>query len=183
MLALEAAEGAAHVVGQSLILSKIIQLQGLLESCRSVVVVGGRLALGEVQTNQELALASIIWNFGRFLQTSRPGLSPEALQVIANECRTGESWRLVRKNFLRLLLGELLQQPLNRLGAALVLEPVDNAAGSIVEKSLAVFAQFVVGTGAAVEGFDVLGVELERGSTIFNNGFPVIQRVMTSGAV
>lgn len=183
VLALKTAEGAAHIISKSLVLVKIAQLQGLFECRRCFVIAWGGLALQEVQTNQELALASIIRDLRRFLQASRPRLGPETLQVVSNKRCAWEPSRLVRKNLLGLLLGEFLQQPLDRFGTGLVLEPIDNAARGVVQKSFTILTQFVIGTGATVEGLDVLWVEVESGSAVVDNTLPVTSRVVASGTV
>jgi hypothetical protein len=183
VLALEAAEGAAQIVRVGLVLVEVAQLQGLLESLGGLLIAGPRLALQGLETLLELALASLLRQFHRILQTGRPRLVPKALEVVADECGAGEPGRLGLEDLLGLGLGELLEQTLDGLGALLVPEPVDDAARGEVEKRLAVLAQVVVGVGAAVEGLDVLGVEVDGSSGVLDNLVPVAQGIVAGSAV
>lgn len=183
MLALEAAEGATQVVCVCLVLVEVAQLQSLLESLGSLLVAGARLALQRLQALLELALASLLRQFDRVLQAGRPGLGPEALEVVADECGAGEPGGFGLEDFLGLALGELLEQALDGLGALLVPETVDDAARGEVEERLTVLAQVVVGIGAAVKRLDVLGVEVDGGSGVLDNLVPVAQGVVAGGAV
>ena len=183
VLALEAAEGAAQVVRVRGMLAEVAQLQALVKGLGSLLVTRAGLALQRLEALLQLAQAGILRQLDRVLEALGPGLGPEALDVVADERRAGQAGGLVLQDLLGLGLGELLEQALDRLGALLVPEAVDDAARGEVEECLAVLLEVVVGVGAAVQGLDVLGVEVDGGGGILDDLVPVAQGIVAGSAV
>lgn len=183
MLALEAAEGAAEVVRIGGMLAKVAQLQALVEGLGSLLVARAGLALQRLEALLQLAQAGVLIQLDRVLEAVGPGLGPEALDVVADERGAGQPGGLVLEDLLGLGLGKLLEQALDGLGALFVPEPIDDAARGEVEEGLAVLLEVVVGIRAAVEGLDVLGVEVDGGGGVLNDLFPVTEGIVAGGAV
>lgn len=183
MLAFEALECTAKVVSVSLVFTEVSQSQSLLESLGSLLVRWRNLAFHRLQTLLQLALSSLLVQFGVILQPRWPWLGPEALKIVAHKGRAGQSGGLGFEDFLRLGLGKLLQKTLDGLRTLLVPETIDDTAGGDVEESFAVLAEVVVSIRAAVEGLDVLIVEGKSGGGVLNNLFPFAQGVVAGSAV
>jgi hypothetical protein len=183
VVALEVAEGAAHVVGKGLVLAQVAQLQGAVEGGGGLGVALAGLGGHGLETLAQLALARLLVELGVVSEPGGGVLGAEALQVVGDEGGAGQLLLLALQDGLALLLGDLLQQALDALGAALVAEAVDDAAGRVVEQGLAVAVDLLVGVGAAVEGLDVLVVEVDGGGGVVDDLLPVAHGVVAGGAV
>lgn len=183
MLAHEAVEGTTEVIGESLVSAELTEVEGLLEGSGGLLVTGTSLALEVLQAELHLTKTSLLGELNGVLKTLGARLGAEALEVVADEGRAGKLRRLGLEDLLGLVLGELLQEALDGLGALLVAETIDDAAGSEVEESVTVAAKLVVGIGTAVEGLDIVGVELEGGGGIGDNLLPLGEGIVASGAV
>lgn len=183
VLAHEAVKGTTEIVGESLVSAKLTEVEGLLEGGGSLLVTSTSLALQVLQAELHLTKAGLLGELNRVLEALRAGLGAEALEVVADEGRAGELRGLGLEDLLGLVLGELLEEALDGLGALLVAEAVDDAAGGEIEKSVAVTAKLVVSIGTAVQGLDVVWVELEGGGGIGDNLLPLGEGIVASGAV
>ena len=183
VLAKKAAEGSAEVIGEGLVLAQVAELQRLIKGLPGLLVALARLLLHRGQAELQLAEASVIGKLDRLGQSIGTLLDAEALQVVANKGVARELDRAVGQHLLSLLLGELLQEALDGLGARLVLEAVDDAGRGEVEQGLAIHLEVLVGVCATVQRLDVLGIEVNGSSGVFDNLVPVSQCVEAGGTV
>jgi hypothetical protein len=183
VVAPEVAEGSAHVIRKSLVLAQVSQLESAVKGSSSLGVALSRLGAHGLQALAQLSLTALLVELGVVVETGRGGLGAEALQVVCDKSGAGQLLLLGGEDGLALGLGDLLQQALDALGAALVAEAVDDTAGRVVEESFAVALDLLVGVGAAVQGLDVLVVEVDGGGRVLDNLVPVGHGIVAGGAV
>ena len=182
-VAAEVVEGSAHVVCQSLELTQITDPDRLFERLACLLVALARPLLEGKQTLAHVPLAALFGQLGSVVEALWDVLGPEALEVVGDEGRAGELLVLGLENGAGLGLCNLLEEPLDSLGALVVAEAVNDAAGSVVEESLAVLVRLLVCVCAAVQRLDVFGVEADGGRGVVDDLFPVGAGIVASGAV
>ncbi|KAI6768290.1 hypothetical protein HG530_006299 [Fusarium avenaceum] len=183
VVAQQSAEGTSHVVGKSLVLAKIAELQSLLECLSSLLVTITSLLLQSLEANLHLSLASMGIQLFRILESFGSGLGTEALEIVANEDRAGQLGGSGLHHLLGLLLSEGLEKSLDSLGGGLALEVVDDARGSEIEEGLGVLLLVLVGGGATVDGLDVVRVHVDSGGGVLNDLIPFAHGAVTGGSV
>lgn len=105
------------------------------------------------------------------------------MQIICDEVGAGQSLLLGCQYRLRFRLGYLLQQPLNGLCAGLVLETINYATGSEVQKRLAILFEMLVGIRSPVQGLDIFVVYANGSRCVFDGLFPILESDEAGGAV
>lgn len=105
------------------------------------------------------------------------------MQIVRDECWTGQFLLFPLEDCLSLGLGNFLQQAFDALGALIVPEAINYAAGSVVEQGLAVFFEVFVGIGSPIESFDVFTVEGKGCSGVLDNLVPIAECIVASGTV
>jgi hypothetical protein len=143
-----------------------------------------RLALHRPQTCLQLSLSSVHVQLVGVIQTSRALLGAEALDVVGDKGRAGKLVGVLGlDDIVGLNLSNLLQETLNGVGARLVLELINDAAGGEIEEGLAVLLEMLVCIGTSVESLDVGGVQVNGSSSILDNVIPDAQGIVASSTV
>lgn len=180
---LEVSESRSHVQRESFKVLKLSNLQRLLKGRGRLVVPVTRLLANGNQTATQLTLTRVLWQIIRLLESLGERSRPEALQVVGDKGGTGELLALGLEDGLALALGNLLQQPFERVAADLVGEAVHDAAGGEIEQGLAKLLEVFVGDGSSVQGLDILVVHGQGGRGVFHDLIPIRQHIVTRGPV
>ena len=182
-IAAEVSEGGTHIESQCLEVSQITNFQSLLKSGRSILITITSLLGHRNQTLAQLTLSRVLAQFNRLLQALGQRAGTEALQIVRNKSGTRQLLAPGIQNCLALLLGHLLEQPLEGVAAHVVGESVDNAAGGKVKQRIAELAKVFVCNGAAVQGLHVLAVHGKGGGGVLDDLVPLRQDIVASGTV
>lgn len=180
---LEIGKGGSHVQRESFKVIEFPNLQRLLKGRGRLVVPITRLLANGNQTPAQQALARLLRQIIRLLEPLGERSRPEALQVVGDKGGAGELLALGLEDGLALALGNLLQQPFERVTADLVREAVHDTAGGEIEQGLAKLLEVFVGDGSSVQGLDVLVVHGQRGGGIVHNLIPIREHIVTGGPV